>query len=152
VFKHALSTILLLSIVCSCDAPPDETCHSPAAADAATDRPHAPGLSLVGPEIADDPEVAGTPDEISFREMGPPEGWYITTWNGQKIHTAEFVSAVISCLPVADPQWSCTLSWYQPDTAKPTFVGGLGCSAYFTMAYKDCLAEKWKANGAIKIQ
>ena len=137
--KRHLFAITAILFASACEDP-GETCQDDAAAEA----PREASLPIAGPRDG--------PDDIRFREQGIPEAWYITTWKGSPIKTAQFAAAVMSCIDVADPQWTCTLSWYAPDVSKTDlFVGGLGCSAYFSAAFKKCLFSKWTENGAIKL-
>lgn len=137
--RHILAALILLSTV-ACDESL-ETCQGQDAVAPDIDR-EAP-LMLAGPPASDD---------LRFREQGPPSAWVITSWSGNVIKTAEFAKAVVSCVAAGDPQWTCTLSWYSPDTTQPNFVGGLGCSAWFTPSLQKCLISKWQENGAVKIQ
>jgi hypothetical protein len=112
------------------------------ACDPAADRQ--PDLFLAGPP--------GSPDEVTPRGLDDPEAWYVTQWEGNTIDTWVAAKHFLTCVGVANPTWSCTVSWYKPDTTKPNFVGGLGCSAWFTPDLKGCLLKAYQINGAIKIQ
>lgn len=103
-----------------------------------------PGLWIAGPPA--------DPDVVRPRGGGDPEAWVVTEWGDDIISTAVFAKHVAVCVATHDPKWTCTLSFRQPNAADPNFVGGLGCSAWFTPELKTCLLKAYQINGAIKIQ
>lgn len=100
------------------------------------------GLLLVSPDGVEPADV----DDVSFRG-GPPAALYVTKWGGKTINRAVAKTIIDHCVKQADPPQTCTLSWYQPDTTKPTFVLGLGCSMMATIPLLDCYRNAFLANG-----
>lgn len=86
-------------------------------------------------------------DAPTFREVGPPHGSYISTWNAKPIHLAEACAAMSSCLALGDPPLMLTFSYYDPDVSiSDDWVLGVGWSAIGKGPLVKCLAGKWKAN------
>lgn len=126
------SSVLFLSLLCisaACDEVDPDT--------AASD-----GLLLVSPEGVEPADV----DDVSFRG-GPPAALYVTKWGGKAINRAVAKQIIDHCVKQIDPPQTCTLSWYQPDTTKPTFVLGLGCSMMATIPLLDCYRTAFLTNG-----
>lgn len=120
----------------ACDESTDDSTESLACAAASLPLAPPPGTEL--------PE----PGDVSFREQGPPAALYVTEWQDKTINRAVAKQIIDACVKQIDPPQTCTLSWYQPDTTKPTFVMGLGCSMLATIPLLDCYRTKFLANDA----
>lgn len=110
----------------ACDAPEAED-------DAAVECPAVDGSEpfVTAPRLAFAPPTeAPPPAEYTFREQGPPAGLYTSKIGGTPIKRATVAKLILTATQVGlvDPNETCTLSWYQPDTAKSEMVLGLGCS------------------------
>lgn len=102
------------------------------------------GLVLASPE-----GVTPDDDAVDFRgDPGPPKAIYVTKWQGKTIGRAEAKQIIDACAKQVNPPQTCTLSWYQPDTTKPDFVLGLGCSMMATIPLLDCYRTAFLQNGA----
>lgn len=91
-------------------------------------------------------------EALAFREQGPPSASYISTWNGQPIHAAEFAEAVLTCSKVGDPPWLLTLSDYDPDVAvTDNRVVGLSGSIMASDELYQCLLKVWAGNDPVEL-
>lgn len=89
-------------------------------------------------------------EDISFRELGPPEYWTIAAWDKQIIKSAQFAEIATACVSLGDPKMTCTFSSYQPNTANPARIVGIGCSTYYSAEQWQCYVDAFVKNGAIK--
>jgi len=106
-----------------------------------------PAALVIAPPLAADP-----PDQLAFREQGPPHAHCIETWNGAPIHAKQFADAVTVCAKVGDPQLLLTLSDYDPDVAKPDDrVVGVGGSMIASDELFGCLFKRWTYNDAVEL-
>lgn len=101
------------------------------------------GLALASPE-----GLAPNADVVDFREPGPPSAIYITKMGQKYIRRSNVKTLIDQCAQQVDPPQTCTLSWYQPDTTKPDFVLGLGCSMLATWPLFKCYHDAFMAYGA----
>lgn len=105
---------------------------------------NSPPIPLMPPSGLD-----GESDDLEFREAGPPALLWLSQWQGKTIDRAVAKQIIDACAKQLNPPQTCTLSWYQPDTTKPDFVLGLGCSMMATMPLLKCYRDKFLANGAL---
>lgn len=96
------------------------------------------------------PEGAPPPAEYTFREQGPPAGLYTSKIGGAVIKRSTVAKLVLSATQAGlpDPNQTCTLSWYQPDTTKDEMVLGLGCSMMAPFKLWDHYRTIFVGNGA----
>lgn len=96
------------------------------------------------------PEGAPPPAEYTFREQGPPAGLYTSKLGGAVIKRADVAKLVLSATQAGlpDPNQTCTLSWYQPDTTKSEMVLGLGCSMMAPFKLWEHYRTIFVSNGA----
>ena len=121
-----LALLLTIPVLPACDGEDADACQAPSS------------LELVAP-----PDFE--PLDIAFREVGPPQGLYITKINGAAIKRAQFVAMIETCAKQVDPPVTLTLSWYQPDTSKPERVLGLGESMMASPALFECYRQAFLA-------
>ena len=127
----ALAALTILPTACD-DRDPAAECPGPAE------------LALATPSEA-------PPPDISFREQGPPAGLYTTKLSGAMIKRASVAKMVMSAEGQPDPNETCTLSWYQPDTTKDEMVLGLGCSMLAPLSLWQHYRQIFLANGAVPL-
>lgn len=139
---------LILAVACAaalstiaCDESTDDSTESLACTEPSLPLAPPPGVSL-----------EASVDDISFREPGPPSAIYVTEWQGAEIHRAQFAAITKACLKHGDPQLTCTLSWYDPDTSTADGqVVGIGCSAVVTAGYVNCYRDLFLQYGGQEI-
>ena len=138
---------LTLSLTPACDAEPD------AQDNAAEECPAVDGSEpFVAAErlVFAAPEGAPPPAEYTFREQGPPSGLYTSKLGGQPIKRADVCKMLESATANGqpDPNETCTLSWYQPDTSKSEMAMGIGCSMMAPFSLWEFFRKMFLNNGA----
>lgn len=93
------------------------------------------------------PPDAPPPEELSFREQGPPSAITTSKISGAPIKRAAVAKLILSAGDLPDPAQTCTLSWYQLDTAKDERVLGLGCSMLAPLELWDFYRQMFLNNG-----
>lgn len=128
-------------------------CDPEAESDAAEECPAVDGSEpfVVAPRLAfAAPADAPPPAEYTFREQGPPAGLYTSSIGGTPIKRGTVAKLILTATEagLVDPNETCTLSWYQPDTTKDTMVLGLGCSMMAPFKLWDHYRQIFIAEGA----
>lgn len=163
---HTLSTLALLALTLipmpACDgetaaAEDDVIFECPDAAEdaEALELQHAPRMIPIAPPVDLEPresvDGAEPAEAVTFREQGPWEGIYITKLGGNQI--VRSLAAKLLLSPgnsQADPPQTCSITWYQPDTAKQERVLGWGCSMIAPQALWEAYLTIYKANGGVQ--
>lgn len=78
----------------------------------------------------------------------PPEALVLVDVGGKPIDRAAFDAIVADCLSPKDTPLTVTLSWYQPDSADPDRVLGLGFSMMASEAVWQCFDDGFVKRGA----